>query len=641
MDGFTFGSDWINYRIISSASEVDTLNEAYDDIKNYYKNKKPFEPFACVTQSQNSGPYMEDAYVASTYKGYPVRVLEKGAFVGSANKPLQVGTLHLPSSIECLCHKAFDGVQIQKIHFYGPLKYARKISFNACRKTEEIIIPYIHTLESTPLFDQLDNLDNLNVRTKIFCEIGSKEDSLNCYLSDGSACIEYSGTPRSCACYANQNPTRNYLKTLRVVGSDRLTVRYNEGIGNGNTVNSLPTLETLIFSPQCKRIESLPLFTAMTKDEQLNIKEIYINNIIEKIPDDQIYKQDGLGEEGVNWNLSFFHPNISNEKIQSIKVYVPWLKEDYEDAGNLLENLCKGSKGGTCQIIYGYQPEDWDTDFIGVSFKGKHLLRDYNIYRVSSSNRYDMHLNSNQKLNTATEKTFEGTYYFNSTRQPLQFNLNLAYDSLTAKQLEEVRQLFSPNEIGPLVFDEYPYKVYDAKVVGQPKMDFVLFGEDNEERIYKGTMTIQLTAYFPFAHTPIDKKYGVDGKYLLYYDNFPWSQKSQWREVSGLIDLDETFVLGVNRGEAPAPYIVTLTGSVKANDTVTIAGNTITFKEDCSNVEWNSKTGLVIGDVGGTRRAVRFTGQSIHRLPVGNSNTITYNLTGGATFAIDYQFWYY
>ena len=51
MDGFTFGSDWINYKIISSASEVDTLKEPNDWIKNYYKNKKPFEPFACVTQS--------------------------------------------------------------------------------------------------------------------------------------------------------------------------------------------------------------------------------------------------------------------------------------------------------------------------------------------------------------------------------------------------------------------------------------------------------------------------------------------------------------------------------------------------------------------------------------------------------------
>lgn len=51
MDEFTFGSNWIRYRIISSVSEVDTLYEANNWIKDYYKNKNPFEPFACVTQS--------------------------------------------------------------------------------------------------------------------------------------------------------------------------------------------------------------------------------------------------------------------------------------------------------------------------------------------------------------------------------------------------------------------------------------------------------------------------------------------------------------------------------------------------------------------------------------------------------------
>jgi hypothetical protein len=91
----------------------------------------------------------------------------------------------------------------------------------------------------------------------------------------------------------------------------------------------------------------------------------------------------------------------------------------------------------------------------------------------------------------------------------------------------------------------------------------------------------------------------------------------------------------------PAPYIVKITGDVKVDDYIEIVGNKITFKEACSDVEWNSKTGLIVGTVEGVKRAVHFTGQSIHRLPVAEENNIEYNLTGGATFAIDYQFWYY
>ena len=331
-------------------------------------------------------------------------------------------------------------------------------------------------------------------------------------------------------------------------------------------------------------------------------------------------------------------------------MYVPWLKEDYEEAGNLLERLCTGANGGKCQIIYGYQKDPWDTDFIGVSFKGKHLLRDYNIYRVTKSDRYDMHLNANQKLNTATEKTFEGTYFFGGNRQPLQFTLNLAFDSLTASQLKEVKELFSPTSIGELIFDEHPYKVYDAKVSATPKMNYVLFGENDEERIYKGEMTIQLTAYYPFAHTPTQTKYGVDGKYFQYYDINLYSTRNQWREVSGLIDLDETFELGINRGEKPSPFIAKLSGSVAANTIIKVANNKITIQEACSNVEWNSKTGLVTGEVNSVRRGVRFSGQSICELPLADEvpekaegETLEYIDTTGtkANLTVEYQFWYY
>jgi hypothetical protein len=106
----------------------------------------------------------------------------------------------------------------------------------------------------------------------------------------------------------------------------------------------------------------------------------------------------------------------------------------------------------------------YDTDFIGVSYRGEHLLHEYGLYRVSNSNRYDTNIAVNMKLNSATVKNYEGGYYFNSFKEPQLFNLNFAFDNLSSIKLKKLIELLSPKEMGELIFDEYPYKVYDVKV---------------------------------------------------------------------------------------------------------------------------------------------------------------------------------
>lgn len=341
-----------------------------------------------------------------------------------------------------------------------------------------------------------------------------------------------------------------------------------------------------------------------------------------------------------------FHSTLASNQ----EVYFSCSKAELMSSLQINEQQLNSFLGGR-QVYYDYIPEveNWDTDFIGVSFKGKHLLREYNMYRVSKSNRYDMHLNANLKLQTASEKTFNGTYFFGGNRDPLSFVLDLAFDCLTVKQFKEVRQLFSPTSMGELIFDEHPYKVYDVKVNGTPKINYVLFENEAQERLYKGEITVQLTAYYPFAHTPKDIKNGRDGRYLSYYYNSNlYPRIRQWKDVSGLIRTGEDYQLayganmGINRGEAPAPFVLSAT-SVSAGDTITVANNTIKVLENCVELCWDSKTGLVTGSVNSVVRPIKFTGQSICTLPVCSDIPTNYIRSSNAdsTLSIDYQFWYY
>ena len=72
-------------------------------------------------------------------------------------------------------------------------------------------------------------------------------------------------------------------------------------------------------------------------------------------------------------------------------------------------------------------------DFVGFSYKGKHSLRDLNIYRTSDGNRYN-----NNLMPTITDKSMEipgndGMYFFGAYHKQKQFNINIAFDSLTEK----------------------------------------------------------------------------------------------------------------------------------------------------------------------------------------------------------------
>ena len=164
-------------------------------------------------------------------------------------------------------------------------------------------------------------------------------------------------------------------------------------------------------------------------------------------------------------------------------------------------------------------------DFLGFTFDGIHSS-ELGIMRVSDGSRYSENL-----LPTFQDKTVQipgnnGMYYHGSYYTQRQFNIAIAFDSLTEEQLRRLKLLFSDKKIHSLIFDEVPYKVYKVKITGTPNLKYVCFDkgrpdywhfEDKQDiirtkdalynpyekvgygRIYKGEGQLNFVAYTPFA----------------------------------------------------------------------------------------------------------------------------------------------
>ena len=137
-------------------------------------------------------------------------------------------------------------------------------------------------------------------------------------------------------------------------------------------------------------------------------------------------------------------------------------------------------------------------DYLGFTFNGIHST-DLGIVRVSSGNRYDDNLLPTMSDRTAQIPGADGTYYFGSHYTQRSFTLNIAFDHLLDYQLRNLRVLFGDKKPHKLIFDEFPYKVYTAKVTGAPNLKHLAFDYEGGRRIYKGEGTINFTCYYPYA----------------------------------------------------------------------------------------------------------------------------------------------
>lgn len=377
-----------------------------------------------------------------------------------------------------------------------------------------------------------------------------------------------------------------------------------------------------------------------------------------------------------------------------------------------------------------------DLDFLAFSFKGKHSFDDFGIYRTSNGSRYDDNLMPTANELTAEVPGGDGNYYFGSFDRQKNFDISFAFDNLSEKKYREMKQWLNNKEMGELWFAESPYKIYMAKVTGQPNLKTLCFTKDSE-RIYKGEGSVQFVAYWPYAHTPdwiayknfklsantetkfnhsiktqyfyiesetsvnnisfqfkktgeadyteektpnnkiIDlgseieieaikssKKidiilyttntsgaenkepvyYWLDGKNADSYNGF--GNKAEWIGASGLTN-NTNLSQGENVGDLPSHFILRVSGQM-ASGTICVGSLSITTSDTYSDIEWNSKTGIVSANIDGVREPIAFTGNSLGSVPVeGISNwglkqvsdgTTTYN---NENMTLEYHYWYY
>ena len=138
-------------------------------------------------------------------------------------------------------------------------------------------------------------------------------------------------------------------------------------------------------------------------------------------------------------------------------------------------------------------------DFIGFTFNNVHSSS-LNIIRTSDGSRFVENLLPVFSDKTQAIPGGDGTYFFGANYTQRVFDIPIAFDSLTETNLIQLKRLLGDKQLHDLIFDEYPYKVYRAKVSGNPSIKYICFEEEGE-RIYKGEGTISLVAYYPFARS--------------------------------------------------------------------------------------------------------------------------------------------
>lgn len=128
------------------------------------------------------------------------------------------------------------------------------------------------------------------------------------------------------------------------------------------------------------------------------------------------------------------------------------------------------------------------------------------IKRVSNGSRYTEPTLPTLKDNTIDIPGGDGQYLVNTKYSSRTFTVNFAFDSMTMKEIRQLKNVFNGKELKKLIFGEQEDRYWLAKVTNI-SLTYVPFkNRDNlSEDIYKGEGTIQFISYSPFA-LAIDEK---------------------------------------------------------------------------------------------------------------------------------------
>lgn len=213
-----------------------------------------------------------------------------------------------------------------------------------------------------------------------------------------------------------------------------------------------------------------------------------------------------------------------------------------------------------------------DMDYIGFTYNGIHSS-ELGIVRTSDGSRFNENLLPVIQDKTTTVPGGDGTYYYGSYFTQKQFNVSFAFDSLTEEQFARLKKLFGDKKVHELIFDEAPYKVYQAKVTGSATIKHIPFAEGATNRVYKGEGNVQFTAYTPYARSV-----------YKYADQYNVNNYIEWKDAANLLEtqgnfdtLDGNVINLYNPGDKEADFILSFNFDTSG---IIPAGGLIITEED-------------------------------------------------------------
>ena len=137
--------------------------------------------------------------------------------------------------------------------------------------------------------------------------------------------------------------------------------------------------------------------------------------------------------------------------------------------------------------------------FLGFTYNGIHSSI-VGITRTSHGNANEERLIPLIKDLNIENTGGDNSYHFGTLYTKREFVVNFCYEEMTETQRSQITKLWKDGEIHDLIFDEYPYKVYAAKITGNSTFKELAFNH-GRERTYSGEGTFVFTSFSPFARS--------------------------------------------------------------------------------------------------------------------------------------------
>ena len=150
--------------------------------------------------------------------------------------------------------------------------------------------------------------------------------------------------------------------------------------------------------------------------------------------------------------------------------------------------------------------------FTGFTFGGHHSSS-LGITRVNKGTRYEDNLLPTLKEKTAEIAGAEGQIYWGTDYTHKEIPVSFVFQNLTDEEISKIKTLFNDKQLHELIFDENPYKVYIAKLIGTAVMKHICFENlETHERYYNGEGTFLFSSYLPYARSRYEylEDYTVD-----------------------------------------------------------------------------------------------------------------------------------